>query len=88
MVWQAVQAVRIPVIGIGGIAEASDALEFLIAGARAFQVGTASFVSPTAVNDILTGIEAYLDRHRITAIGNLIGSLDTRPWEAAEQDGG
>jgi dihydroorotate dehydrogenase (NAD+) catalytic subunit len=78
MVWQAVQAVRIPVIGIGGIMTASDALEFLIAGARAIQVGTASFVEPASVHEILTGIESYLDRHGTGNINELIGSLNTQ----------
>ena len=78
MVWQAVQAVHIPVIGIGGIMTASDALEFLIAGARAVQVGTASFVEPAAASEILAGIESYLDRHGIGNINELIGSLNTQ----------
>jgi dihydroorotate dehydrogenase (NAD+) catalytic subunit len=78
MVWQVVQAVHIPVIGIGGIMTASDALEFLIAGARAIQVGTASFVEPTAVSEILSGIESYLERHGTKNINELIGSLNTQ----------
>lgn len=75
MVWQVAKRVSIPVIGIGGIATASDALEFLIVGARAVQIGTANFVNPSAVMDILDGIEAYLVRHRIANIGDLIGTL-------------
>jgi dihydroorotate dehydrogenase (NAD+) catalytic subunit len=78
MVWQVVQAVHIPVIGIGGIMTASDALEFLIAGARAIQVGTASFVEPAAVSEILSGIESYLERHGTENIIELIGSLNTQ----------
>lgn len=86
MVWQAAQAVQIPVIGIGGIMTASDALEFLIAGARAVQIGTANFVQPCAVAEIRTGIERYLLSHDIQNINELIGSLDTKQPEA-EEDG-
>jgi dihydroorotate dehydrogenase (NAD+) catalytic subunit len=87
MVWQAVRAVKIPVIGIGGIATASDALEFLIAGATAIQVGTANFVSPSCTMEILEGIGRYLDRHGISGIAELIGSLDTSPEGKGEGDG-
>ncbi|MDA8126425.1 MAG: dihydroorotate dehydrogenase [Deltaproteobacteria bacterium] len=78
MVWQTVQAVKIPVIGLGGIVTASDALEFLIAGAKAVQVGTANFNQPTAVAEILSGIETYLASHGIDDINELIGSLITK----------
>ncbi|MBM4314857.1 MAG: dihydroorotate dehydrogenase [Deltaproteobacteria bacterium] len=77
MVWQTVRAVKVPVIGIGGIMTASDALEFFIAGATAVQVGTANFVNPTAVLKILDGIEEYLVRHKMADIAELIGSLKT-----------
>jgi len=76
MVWEVVQTVSVPVIGIGGIMEAGDALQFLIAGACAVQVGTASFTNPCAAIEVLEGIEAYLERHRIEDINNLIGSLN------------
>ena len=75
MVWQVVNKVSIPVIGIGGIATASDVLEFLIVGARAVQIGTANFVNPGAMTDILAGIESYLLRHKMAEIGDLIGTL-------------
>ncbi|MDD5170787.1 MAG: dihydroorotate dehydrogenase, partial [Syntrophales bacterium] len=75
MVWQVVKKVNIPVIGIGGIMTASDALEFLIVGARAVQVGTANFVNPTATIQIIEGIEDYLRRNELSAIGDLIGTL-------------
>jgi len=78
MVWQVVRAVKIPVIGIGGIMTASDALEFLITGATAIQVGTANFVNPASVLKILDGIKEYLLRHRIVNIAELIGSLNTQ----------
>ncbi len=87
MVWQAVQAVGIPVIGIGGIAAASDALEFIIAGAAAVQVGTANFVNPSCTMEILDGIGRYLERHGISGIAELTGSLDTDPNGRGEGDG-
>ncbi|HOK07103.1 MAG TPA: dihydroorotate dehydrogenase [Syntrophales bacterium] len=77
MVYQAVRAVRIPVIGIGGICTANDALEFLIAGARAVQVGTANFIDPKASIRVLDGIADYLRRHAIGALRDLIGTLRT-----------
>lgn len=77
MVWQVAAAVKIPVIGIGGIMTAEDAIEFLIAGAVAVQVGTANFVNPAATMEILAGIEAYLIAHRFSRLTDLIGSLET-----------
>ena len=76
MVWQVAEAVSIPVIGIGGIVSAKDAIEFLIAGASAVQVGTANFINPCATIEILDGIEQYLKETRITRLDQLIGSLD------------
>jgi len=75
LVWQAAGAVKVPVIGIGGIMTARDALEFIIAGARAVQVGTANFVKPTACLEIIDGIEAYLRENGFKDIGQLVGSL-------------
>ncbi len=75
MVWEVVQTVSIPVIGIGGITESRDALQFIIAGACAVQVGTASFLSPRAAINVLEGIEDYLERHSMDDIAQLIGSL-------------
>jgi dihydroorotate dehydrogenase (NAD+) catalytic subunit len=75
MVWQVARAVRIPVIGIGGIMCARDALEFIIAGATAVQVGTANFVNPRATTEIIDGIGQYLDAHGSSNIRELIGSL-------------
>jgi dihydroorotate dehydrogenase (NAD+) catalytic subunit len=77
MVWQVVNRVSIPVIGIGGIVSADDALEYLIVGARAIQVGTANFINPRTIPDIVEGIEKYLKRHEMTHIHELIGSLKT-----------
>jgi dihydroorotate dehydrogenase (NAD+) catalytic subunit len=77
MVWQTVQKVKIPVIGIGGIATASDALEFLIAGATAVQIGTANFINPAITMEIADGIGKFMSLHGVEKIGNLIGSLRT-----------
>ncbi|MEW6260357.1 MAG: dihydroorotate dehydrogenase [Thermodesulfobacteriota bacterium] len=75
MVWQTARAVNIPVIGIGGILNASDAIEFFIAGASAIEVGTANFVNPKATIEILEGIEAYCRRQGIRKLSELVGSL-------------
>ncbi len=77
MVWQVAREVRVPVIGIGGILRAEDAVEFLIAGASAVQVGTANFRNPGVALEIAEGIEAYLVRHGIPDVQDLIGSLQT-----------
>ncbi len=74
MVWEVAQAVKIPVIGIGGIMTGDDAVEFLLAGATAVQVGTANFLDPLAPMKVLTGIEAYLIRHKIDSVTQLIGA--------------
>ncbi|HKM93936.1 MAG TPA: dihydroorotate dehydrogenase [Prolixibacteraceae bacterium] len=75
MVWQVAQAVKVPVIGMGGIMSASDAIEFILAGATAVQIGTANFVDPSATIKIIEGIKEYLNRHNINNINELIGSL-------------
>ena len=76
MVWQTAQAVKIPIIGIGGIMTTSDALEFIIAGATAIQVGTANFINPQATTDILDGIEEFLIENGIGKITELDGTLE------------
>jgi len=76
MAWQAARAVRIPVIGIGGIASAEDALEFLIAGCRAVQIGTANFVDPGVYRRVLDGLEGYLKRHGLDDINAVVGTLE------------
>jgi dihydroorotate dehydrogenase (NAD+) catalytic subunit len=76
MVWQAAAAVKIPIIGIGGIATTDDALEFLIAGARAVQIGTANFYDPLATVKIAEGLSAYLDRSGLASIDDLVGSIN------------
>ncbi|MBV5316878.1 MAG: dihydroorotate dehydrogenase [Desulfobulbaceae bacterium] len=75
MVWQVASTVSIPVIGIGGIGTAEDAIEFLLAGATAVQIGTANFYNPGATEQILTGIEHYLRQQGETSIRAIIGSL-------------
>jgi dihydroorotate dehydrogenase (NAD+) catalytic subunit len=75
MVWQVARSVNIPVIGIGGICTAEDALEFLIAGASAVQVGTANFINPRATMEILDGIERYLEKYQLDNIMELVGTL-------------
>lgn len=75
-VWEAAKAVSIPVIGMGGVTCARDALEFMIAGASAVAVGTANFTEPTASVDVIEGVEAYLAEHGIADVHELIGSVN------------
>jgi len=75
LVWEAAKAVRIPIIGMGGIQSATDAIEFLIAGATAVAVGTANFYEPQTAFHVLEGIQDYLERHRMTDVRELTGSL-------------
>jgi dihydroorotate dehydrogenase (NAD+) catalytic subunit len=75
MVWQVFQTVNIPIIGMGGIMKAQDALEFIIAGARAVSIGTANLVNPKAAIEIIKGIEEYLVENKIKDINELVGSL-------------
>jgi dihydroorotate dehydrogenase (NAD+) catalytic subunit len=76
MVWEVARAVKLPLIGMGGIMTADDALEFLIAGATAVAVGTANFTSPSSAERIIDGIEAYLIDRKIARMTDLIGSLN------------
>jgi len=77
MVWQVAQAVKVPIIGIGGIMTATDALEFMLAGATAVQVGTANFLDPSAAQTIAEGMETYLEENGIADVKELIGALIT-----------
>jgi len=77
MVYECRQAVRIPIIGMGGITDARDALEFMIAGASAVQVGTANFVDPMIWPKLVDGIRAYMERHQIDRLSDLVGTVDT-----------
>ncbi len=73
MVYQVANAVKLPIIGMGGISNADDAMEFILAGATAVSVGTANFVNPTATEDVVKGIEDYMRRHKVEDINKLIG---------------
>ncbi|WP_172121617.1 MULTISPECIES: dihydroorotate dehydrogenase [unclassified Devosia] len=77
MTYQCARAVRIPVIGCGGISSARDAIEFLLAGARAVQIGTATFTRPGTMPEVIAGIDLYCERHGFTSLDQLIGALDT-----------
>ncbi len=77
MVWQVYNAVKIPVVGIGGIMNATDAIEFMLAGATAIQVGTANFIDPHVSVDIINGIEDYCKKNNVSDVSDLIGGLIT-----------
>lgn len=76
MVWQVARSVSVPVIGVGGIMTGSDAIEFLLAGASAVQVGTANFVDPTSTARVLDGVEEYCRRHGVARVRDLVGALE------------
>ena len=75
MVWQVFKAVKIPIVGLGGIMNTTDAIEFMLAGASVIQVGTANFIDPMVAPKIVEGINEYLDRHNIASAKDLIGAL-------------
>jgi len=75
MVWQTAKAVKIPVIGLGGICSATDAIEFLLAGASAIQIGTANFIDPSISEKVVDGIADYLERHNFNSVQDIIGAL-------------
>lgn len=75
MVWQCKQVIKIPIIGMGGIMNTADAMEFILAGATAIQIGTANFINPQITMDIANGIQDYLQRHKIESIQEVIGAL-------------
>ena len=74
MVWQVFEAVQIPIVGLGGIMNATDAVEFLLAGARAVEIGTANFIDPAVTVKVVDGINDYLDRHNCASVGDIIGA--------------
>jgi len=76
MVWRTARAVKIPVVGMGGIMDWKDAVEFLLAGATAIQVGTANFIDPTVCEKVIDGINDYLERHNYNSVNEIIGRLD------------
>lgn len=82
MVWECAQVVKIPIIGMGGITNARDALEFMLAGATAVQIGTANFWDPFIWTKVLAGLEDYLERHGIDRISELVGAFDPTPPKA------
>lgn len=75
MVWQVARAVKIPVVGLGGIMTAEDAVEFLMAGARAIEIGTANFVDPTVTIKVIDGLNAWLDAHGVADVNDIVGCL-------------
>lgn len=77
MVWQVYHAVSIPVIGMGGICSWQDAIEYILAGATAIQVGTCNFVDPSVSVKIVEGIDSYLQRHQIDSVNDLVGAMET-----------
>jgi dihydroorotate dehydrogenase (NAD+) catalytic subunit len=77
MVWQVHKAVKVPIIGLGGIMNATDAIEFMLAGATAIQVGTANFIDPAVSVKIIKGIEEYMTRHKVNNVTDLVGALRT-----------
>ncbi len=76
MVWQVAKAVKIPVVGLGGIMNATDAIEFLMAGATAVEIGTANFIDPTVTVKVVDGINAWLDAHGVSDVHEIIGCLE------------
>jgi len=76
MVWQVAKSIKIPVIGLGGIMNARDAIEFMLAGATAIQIGTANFIDPTITLKVIDGINDYLERHRFNSVNDIIGALE------------
>ena len=76
MVWQTAKAVKIPVVGLGGICSATDAIEFLLAGASAIQIGTANFIDPSISEKVVDGIADYLERHGFSSVQEIIGALE------------
>ncbi len=79
MVWECYQAIKIPILGMGGIVTADDVIEFTLAGATAVQIGTTNFADPFIWSKTLDGIRDYMTRHRVTRFTDLIGAVDTRP---------
>ena len=76
MVWQVAKAVNIPVVGLGGISSAEDAIEFFLAGATAIEIGTANFIDPTITIKVKDGINDWLDKHGCESLHDIIGQLD------------
>jgi dihydroorotate dehydrogenase (NAD+) catalytic subunit len=82
MVWECHQLVKIPIIGMGGITNARDAIEFMLAGATAVQIGTQNFVDPFIWTKVLDGLTDYMTRHNVERITDLVGAFDPTPPKA------
>ena len=82
MVWECYQLVKIPIIGMGGITDARDAIEFMLAGATAVQIGTQNFVDPFVWSKVLEGLNDYMTRHHVAKLSDLIGAFDPTPPKA------
>jgi dihydroorotate dehydrogenase (NAD+) catalytic subunit len=79
MVWECFNAVKIPILGMGGIVDAADAIEFMLAGSTAVQIGTANFADPFVWSKVLDGLREYMVRHKVPRASDLIGQIDTSP---------
>jgi dihydroorotate dehydrogenase (NAD+) catalytic subunit len=75
MVWQVAQAVNIPIVGLGGIMNATDAIEFIMAGATAIEIGTANFIDPAVTIKVVNGINEWLDNHGVKDVNDIVGCL-------------
>ena len=87
MVWECYQLVKIPIIGMGGITNARDAIEFMLAGATAVQIGTQNFVDPFVWSKVLDGLKDYMTRHNIARITDLVGAFDPTPARRDQPSG-
>jgi dihydroorotate dehydrogenase (NAD+) catalytic subunit len=76
MVWQVAKVVNIPIVGLGGIMNANDAIEFFLAGASAIEIGTANFIDPSVTMKVVDGIEDYMKRHKLESLNQIIGQLE------------
>ena len=83
MVWECHKLVKIPIIGMGGITDARDVIEFMLAGATAVQIGTQNFVDPFVWSKVVTGLHDYMTRHQVDTLSDLIGAFDPTPPKAA-----
>src|SRR4030095_4450085 len=79
MVWECYRTIKIPIIGMGGITNAEDVIEFMLAGATAVQIGTINFADPFVWSKVLDGLRDYMQRHSISRISDVIGAVDTTP---------
>jgi dihydroorotate dehydrogenase (NAD+) catalytic subunit len=78
MVWEVAREVPLPIIGVGGVASAADALEFMIAGARAVAIGAAVIDRPTVAEEVVAGLADYVQRHQLESLARIVGTLDSQ----------